>query len=239
MSRLTIIACLLVSGLTALVYQLVWTRLLGLSFGTTTEAIATVLAVFSGGLALGNWLAARLLVRLARPLRAYAALEAGIGLYALVTLPLLWNLDALHDLVGAPESRLALGVLRFAAAALLLLPPTLAMGATLPVVARALVTRDEALGRWSAWLYGANTVGAVLGAYLCGFWSIPLLGLTRTLVAAGCTNLLVGALAAWAARGATPLAPPPPDPPRAADEPSRRAFLFYFAISGFVAIGYE
>jgi spermidine synthase len=239
MNRLAIVACLLFSGLTALVYQLVWTRLLGLSFGTTTEAIATVLAVFFGGLALGNWLAARALVRLSRPLRVYAALEFGIGAWALASLPILWNLDSLHALAGAPESRAALGALRFAAAALLLLPPTLAMGATLPVVARALITRDEVLGRWSAWLYGANTVGAVLGAYACGFWAIPLLGLTHTLVAAGCTNLAVGALAWWAGRDAEAHAPRPVETPAPADAPSRRAFLFYFAVSGFVAIGYE
>ena len=240
MGHLAIVACLLFSGLTALVYQLVWTRLLGLAFGTTTEAIASVLAVFFGGLALGNWLAARWLTRLRRPLRVYAALEAGIGAWALASLPILWNLDALHGVLGAPESRAGLGVLRFAVSALLLLPPTLAMGATLPVVARALVTRDEALGRWSAWLYGANTLGAVLGAYLCGFWSIPLLGLTRSVLVAGCTNLAVGALAAFASRGLPALAPAPElDRAASGDAPARRAFLFYFAVSGFVAIGYE
>jgi spermidine synthase len=237
--QLVLAVCLLFSGACALIDQLVWTRWLGLSFGTTTEAIAAVLSVFFGGLALGNWLAARRLARVALPLRVYAALEAAIGGFALLSLPLLRHLDALYELVGVPESGARLTALRIACAALLLLPPTLAMGATLPVVARGLVTRDDALGRTSAFLYGANTLGAVLGAYLCGFWAIPLLGLTRTLVAAACTNLAVAALAALAARGAAPVAPEPDaddDPTPARD---RRAFLAFFAVSGFVAIGYE
>jgi spermidine synthase len=237
--RIVLAACLLFSGLCALIDQLVWTRWLGLSFGTTTEAIAAVLSVFFGGLALGNWLAARRLTRVARPLRVYAALEAAIGGFTLLSLPLLQRMGALYEQVGVPESAAGLTALRIACAALLLLPPTLAMGATLPVVARAAVTRDEALGRTSALLYGANTLGAVLGAYLCGFWAIPLLGLTRTLVAAACTNLAVAALAAFAARRAPPVAlePEPADDPTSARD--RRAFLAFFAVSGFVAIGYE
>ncbi|HUV38143.1 MAG TPA: hypothetical protein VMY39_00945, partial [Planctomycetota bacterium] len=83
------IGCLVFSGLAALVYQMVWTRLLGFAFGTTTEAIGTVLAIFFGGLALGNLLASRTLDRIQRPLRVYAWLELGVGVFALASLPLL------------------------------------------------------------------------------------------------------------------------------------------------------
>ncbi|HVN37826.1 MAG TPA: fused MFS/spermidine synthase, partial [Myxococcota bacterium] len=239
MQQLVLAICLLFSGLCALIDQLVWTRWLGLSFGTTTEAIAAVLSVFFGGLALGNWIAARQLTRVARPLRVYAALEAAIGVFALLSLPLLRHMGALYEVVGVPESAAGLTALRIACAALLLLPPTLAMGATLPVVARGLVTRDDALGRTSAVLYGANTLGAVLGAYLCGFWAIPLLGLTRTLVAAACTNLAVAVLAAFAARRSPAVAPEPDVADEEIPARNRRAFLAFFAVSGFVAIGYE
>ena len=91
--RGAILFCLVFSGLSALVYQIIWTRLLGFAFGTTTEAISTVLAVFFGGLALGNFAAARLQARVERPLRLYAVLELGIGAYALLSLPLLRGLD--------------------------------------------------------------------------------------------------------------------------------------------------
>jgi spermidine synthase len=119
-----------------------------------------------------------------RPLRVYAALEAFVGAFALLSLPLLRGLPESYAFVGVPESAFGLGALRIAAAALLLLPPTLAMGATLPVVARGFVVRDQSLGRACAQLYSANTFGAVLGAYACGFWLIPELGLARSVLAA-------------------------------------------------------
>jgi hypothetical protein len=78
LARVAIVACLGFSGFSALVYQVLWTRLLGFAFGTTTEAIGAVLAVFFGGLALGNLLAARRLSRLRRPLAVYAR-SARIG----------------------------------------------------------------------------------------------------------------------------------------------------------------
>jgi spermidine synthase len=240
--RLAIAACLVFSGLTALVYQIIWVRLLGFTFGTTTAAVSTVLAVFFGGLALGNLLAALRLVRVRRPLRVYALLELAIGLYALASLPLLRSLDFLYALVGVEHGPAAMTVIRFAAASAVLLPPTVAMGATLPVVARGLVTDDATLGRWSAILYTANTLGAVAGAYLCGFWLIPSLGLTRTVLAAGATNLAVAA-AVLAAAGrivATGPVGAAAGPALGGAEARRRgSFLVFFAVSGFVAIGYE
>ena len=239
--RLAIVLCLGFSGLTALIYQIVWTRLLGFAFGTTTEAVAGVLAVFFGGLALGSGLAARWLARVRRPLRLYAWLELGIGAFALLSLPLLRQLDDLTAWIDLDASAAMRTAVRLAAAAAVLLPPTAAMGATLPVVARGLVTEDATLGRTSAILYGANTLGAVLGAYLCGFWLIPELGLGRTIAVAGLVNVAV-ALAVLALAGGLRSA----DPSAAAGAPETASgsagagpFLAFFAVSGFVAIGYE
>src|SRR5512145_2798953 len=208
--RAAVTACLVFSGLSALVYQIIWVRLLGFTFGTTTEAVSTVLAVFFGGLALGNLWAAARLTRVERPLRVYALLELGIGLYALASVPLLQSLSGVHVLLGAGQGPLAQTALRLAGSAAVLLPPTIAMGATLPVVARGLVTEDASLGRWSALLYAANTAGAVLGAYLCGFWLIPGLGLSRTVLLAGLVNLGVAAAVLAIAGGMrAPAAAPP------------------------------
>ncbi len=241
--RWLLIGCLVFSGMAALVYQIVWTRLLGLSFGTTTEAIGTVLAVFFGGLALGNLLAARTLDRIRRPLRVYAWLELGIGAFALASLPLLLRLDDVFAWVGADHGPWAMTAIRAGVAAVVLLPPTAAMGATLPVVARGLVEQDATLGRWSAWLYTANTFGAVLGAYLCGFWAIPQLGLTHTVWTASAVNLGVAALVLLGAgglRSAPALAAAPSNlVESAAPARGRGWFLLFFGISGFVAIGYE
>jgi spermidine synthase len=243
--RLLLLGCLVFSGLTALVYEVLWTRLLGFVFGTTTEAIGTVLAIFFAGMALGNLLAARRLVRVERPLRLYALLELGIGSFALASLPLLKHLDVLYAWFGAEPDAVATAALRIGGAALVILPPTIAMGATLPVVARGLVEKDATLGRWSALLYTANTLGAVLGAYGCGFWLLPGLGLTFTLIAAALVNMTVaGVVLALAGQVRAPAwVDEPPDTVREPDgpvQPSARGwFLFFFGVSGFVAIGYE
>src|SRR5262245_56664152 len=191
--RAAIAGCLVFSGLSALIYQIIWVRLLGFTFGTTIEAVSTVLAVFFGGLALGNLAAAARRAEVARPLRLYALLELGIGLYALASVPLLRGLSGVDVFLGAGQGPLAQTALRFAGSAAVLLPPTIAMGATLPVVARGLVTEDASLGRGSALLYAANTLGAVLGAYLCAFWLIPGLGLYRTVLVGALANLGVAA----------------------------------------------
>ena len=131
---------------------------------------------------------------------------------------------------------------RIGLASLVLLPPTVAMGATLPVVARGLVSDDGTLGRWSAILYAANTFGAVLGAYLCGFWLVPELGLTRAVLAAGVVNLGVAAFVLVAAGSLRAPATPAAGPSNEEVTVGRRpiaAFLFFFGVSGFVAIGYE
>jgi spermidine synthase len=242
-TRALLTACLVFSGLSALVYQVLWTRLLGFAFGTTTEAIGTVLAVFFAGMALGNWIAARRIERIVRPLRLYAMLELGIGGFALFTLPLLRSLDGIYALTGADLGPGAMLALRAGISALILLPPTVAMGATLPAVARGLVASDASLGRWSAYLYSANTLGAVAGAYLCGFWMIPGLGLTRTIVVAAAINLAVAA-AVWAGAGHVRTAAATADDPASIPddarlEGGRRWFLLFFGLSGFVAIGYE
>jgi spermidine synthase len=245
MKRRVAALALVFSGFTALVYEIIWTRLLGFAFGTTTEAIGTVLAVFFGGMAIGNWLAARCSSRISRPLRVYALLELGVGAFALVSLPLLRRLDVLYALVGVDHSSAAMATIRLVASALVLLPPTIAMGATLPVVARGVVGSDGTIGRWSAILYAANTLGAVGGAYLCAFWLIPGFGLTGSVILAGTVNLLVAfvvfalagrqTVATWGENaGAACAGEPTAEPGR-----GRAAFLVFFGISGFVAIGYE
>jgi len=242
MSRAAVTLALLFSGLAALVYQVLWTRLLGFVFGTTSEAIGSVLAVFFAGMALGNWCAARRLSRVRRPLRIYGWLELGIGTWALLSLPILKSLPAIYGWVGGDPGPAATAALRGLTTATLLLPPAIAMGATLPVVARGVVGEDATLGRWSALLYAANTLGAVAGAYLSGFWLLPELGLTAAVCTAAAVNLgVAGAVLVFL--GNVPAATPPDrtwtHAAEAGPQPERAAFLAFFAISGFVAIGYE
>src|SRR5438477_9157285 len=163
--------CFFLSGASGLVFEVVWTRELGLVFGSTTLAISTVLSVFMGGLALGSVLAGRIADRLREPLRTYALAEAGVGLYGLAIPFLLTLYPALNAQMyrAVGEHRVGLSLLRFAATAALLLLPTTLMGATLPLLSRHLAVRGEMnrqgggdlghLGVKIGTLYAANTLG--------------------------------------------------------------------------------
>jgi spermidine synthase len=154
------------SGCAALIYQIVWFQQLTLAIGSSALSLGVLLATFLGGLGLGSLLASRTTSR-HPPLLRYALLELAIGLLGLVTLaamPLLGGAYAALAGTGA----VSLG-LRLAVAALALLPATLLMGATLPVVAVWL--RADARGAaWLGWCYAANTVGGVAGSVAAGFY---------------------------------------------------------------------
>src|ERR1051325_2168304 len=129
-------ACFVLSGATALIYEVVWARMLGLVFGATTIAISAVLAAFMGGLALGSALASRNVRRFRKPLQAYALIEISIGLYALLV-PALFRLTdksnaAIWQLLHPGFYSFAF--VRFVLAAIVLLFPTTVMGATLPII---------------------------------------------------------------------------------------------------------
>lgn len=183
-----------VSGAVGLVYQSLWLRSFGLVFGNTTDAIAAVLATFMGGLALGSAAAARR--PSSRPLRAYARCEIGIGIAALLTVPLL------RLLPGAGLAVRALG------SAVVVLPATILMGATIPLLVAARAQRSTftaSLGR----LYRVNTLGAAFGVLASGFVLVPVLGTTVTLVIAAAANLAIGLAARRASEEEAAVAIPP------------------------------
>ena len=198
--RAVVLACFFLSGASGLIFEMVWTRGLTLVFGSTTLAISTVLATFMGGLGLGSYLAGRIADRLRAPARAYALCEIGIGVYALMVPFILARYPALNEWLWATlgERYVLLSAVRFAASALLLLVPTTLMGATLPILARYLVSRPWELGRVGlrlGTLYSVNLFGAVAGSFLAGFVLMPLLGVRATnLVAAGFNFALAAAV---------------------------------------------
>ncbi|MCA9673085.1 MAG: fused MFS/spermidine synthase [Myxococcales bacterium] len=206
--RTTLALLFFLSGLSSLVLQTVWTRLMVLAFGSTTFAVSTVLTAFMGGLALGSALAGRTAVRIVptrrRGVQIYAALELCIGLYALA-LPFIADaLPAIHRAIWGEGggSYYVFALLRFVIAALCLLLPTVAMGATLPVLAHVYCEgRDpEITGRRVGTLYAINTAGAVVGVLLAGFVLLPSVGLTTTNAIACGADVLLAALALLLAR---------------------------------------
>ncbi|MCI0586888.1 MAG: tetratricopeptide repeat protein [Planctomycetes bacterium] len=220
---------LALSGASALVDEVAWVRILTLLLGAGAPAVGTVLAVFFLGMAGGARLAGSRAPLSGDPLRAYAILEIGIGAFAVAT-PVLASLaESIYLGLGAG------GLLpRVLVASLLLLPPTLAMGATLPFALRA-APRDDA--RAGSLLYGANTLGGVAGCLLAGFLLLENLGLRGTLLASAGGNAVAAAGALLLRRGAPPLPAPAPGPP--ARDPRLSLPLLLGAGAGFLAVAAE
>ncbi len=231
----------LLSGVSGLVYQVIWARQLTLIFGATSPAITTVLAAFMLGLALGSYAAGRWASQWGHPLRAYALIELGIGTYAVAFPLLLSGLQVIHIplfrlLVDAPLTLIAV---RVALAAGLLLPPTALMGASLPVLARAVIRDPAGTGRGAGTLYGLNALGAAAGVYLVTFFLIPTVGLIKGSLVAASLNFVVAA-GAWAwARDRRGEATPAAMVPRAAASTGDVWVFLAYGCSGFAALGYE
>lgn len=186
-----LVALFFVSGATSLVYQTVWARELHHVLGTSHTAISTVLAAFMAGLGLGSAIAARRAGAVLQPLRLYGALEVGIGLWAIAFPWLVSGITPLYRVLALAPLPIAT-VLHAILAALLLLPPTTAMGATLPLLARLVADRRGTVGERISVLYASNTAGAVFGTAVAGLVLLPYAGLLATTLVAAAGNLLLG-----------------------------------------------
>ncbi len=192
-----VLLCFFFSGTTGLIYEVLWTRMLGLVFGHTVFAITTVLAAFMAGLGLGSFLFGRIADRTSHPVRLYGVLEAGIGGYTLFTPMLFRGAEAIYIPLYKYMhlSFFVFSLAQFLLIFLILLIPATLMGATLPVLSRFVVHEISGLGRQVGRLYALNTFGAVLGTYAAGFHLIPTLGLITTLRMAAVVNLGIALLA--------------------------------------------
>src|SRR5215467_5462718 len=182
------------SGATALVYEVVWSKHLSLIFGSTAYAQTVVLAVFMGGLALGNRIIGARSDLLQKPLVAYGFLEVLVGLFAFCFPWLYKAADALFTAAGSPllDHSFALLLLKCVISIGLLLLPTVMMGGTLPLLSAWLQKQSTDAGRWSARFYSINSLGAVCGAFVAGFFLIRILGLVSSLQMTALVNVLIG-----------------------------------------------
>jgi len=229
----------LLSGAAALVYQVAWQRILALHSGVGLYSVAMIVAAFMAGLGLGSLLGGRLSARLdpRASLRLFALVELAIGLFGAASPHLYY--DWLYPLASRLESpSLASGLAHFAA----LLPPTLLMGTSLPLLVRAMLRDLATAGRTIGTLYGINMLGAALGAFAAPWLLIPRGGIPGAALVAACGNLLAGAGALALARAAAT--------PREAELPAAEApataarhpfvlWLSLYALSGFVALSLE
>jgi spermidine synthase len=191
------------SGATALVYEVLWTRQFVSLFGATAPAISATLAAIFLGLAVGSAVVGRRCARWPRPLRTYGVIEFGIGLAALLVIPLLGLYEHIFPVVyhyfsGNPT---AFTVVKTCLAVAALFAPAFLMGGTLPLLAQAFASSPQTLGEVGSGVYAANTFGATAGALSVPFWLLPTFGADRSYYLAAAVNVCVGVSAIWLDRG--------------------------------------
>ena len=238
------------SGIAALIYQIVWAKKLELVFGVSLYATSAVVTTFMAGLALGSLLIGRLADRWKSPLVLFALLQAGIAGFAFLFPGILLLLKRIYVAFYGPfgESHYAMSLVRFALAFLALIVPTSLMGGTLPVIARAYVATPKHLGRDVASLYSANNVGAFLGCLMTGYLFLELLGPMGALWLAAALNLLAVLVSlhvnkVWGTQLAAPETEhePPVSAARMPDSLGRpvRVALWVFGLEGVASLVYQ
>jgi spermidine synthase len=195
----------LFSGVFALVYEVTWARMLSREFGSDAVAIAIVVSVFMLGLGLGARLAGVWGDRLHNPLRVYGILEIVLGAYVLASPWLIGGFMPLLALLGERgiEHAWLLNFARITLGMVVLLPPTLIMGASLPLLARFAVDVAKHIPSAVISLYSINIVGAVVGVLAAGFWLLPAMGMTRVLTLVGLANVMLGLVVLVLSRSVT------------------------------------
>src|ERR1700686_4146901 len=244
-----LLLCFFFSGAAGLIYQVAWSKALGLIFGHTAYAVAAVLAVFMGGLAAGSAWLGRWSERRERPIALYGWIELGVAATGAVSLAGLAGVRTVYVAAYpyASGNGASLLALRFVGTAIVLFLPTFLMGGTLPVLVRGLAGDSAGLGTRLARLYWINTAGAVVGTLAAGFICLPILGLRQTLGVAVALNLLAGTLALRLSRQEPAAIPPAmpgvasfPHKENAAPSALPSRFLcICFGIVGATAMAYE
>jgi len=248
-----ILTCFFLSGMTALIYEIIWMRMISRVIGGAPFAVSTILVVFMGGMGVGSYIASRKADQMEeiRLVRIYGLLELAIGIYALCVPILLMLLKGVYGFLynALFAHTLLYNLFIFAGAVVLLALPAVCMGATLPVLCRFYVSRLSHVGTHAGRLYGLNTIGAAAGSLLCGFWLINALGVWGTLLAAVAVNCTIGAICLRIKPSSqdkgqkkTPAAEDrkrPALPPAPETGCTNTAALIIFLVSGFCAMAYE
>ena len=245
--RQGLLAIFVLSGFAGLIYQSIWSHYLGLFLGHAAYAQALVLAIFMGGMALGAAWIGHAGQRWRNLIRGYAIIEAVIGCLGLLfhwifTGVMALSYDWLIPSLGSPW---AIDMARWGIAALLILPQTILLGMTFPLMSGGLIRRFPGrAGNLLGSLYFTNSIGAAIGALAAVFILLPWVGLPGAMVSAGILNFVVAALAWWLAREpepaiARPTATQAEPEQRLLHNPLLRLVLFGTALSGAASFVYE
>ena len=227
MIRAVALVLTVLTGFSGLIYEVTWQKYLATLLGSHSEATAAVLGIFLGGLSVGYALFGRIVRRLfarastqsapTRLLVLYGVIEAGIGIWALLFPTLFSGVHALSLQLALDSQGLGFALDVFFTV-LLVGPPAVLMGGTIPILTQALSRGLEDATRFHAFVYGFNTTGAFAGALAGAFVLIPALGLDATLAWMGAVNIVAGVLFALLGLRAGPALPPPDAPDAAVPE---------------------
>src|SRR5262249_27197713 len=252
-SRSVFYVIFFLSGVTGLVYEVIWVRMTGLVFGNTSHAISIVLGAFMAGLALGSWKLGQTADRTTNPLRLYGLLEVGIGLSAALVPLVFRGLDSFYWTIAPTVASIPGGasLIRFVTSFVVLITPTFLMGGTIPVLTRFFTDRIEEVERKVGVLYALNTFGAAAGSLVAALVLIPGIGNIRTTLIIATINVAIGLFAMWlsgsevSARASVPGgdqgsdSSSPVAETSSVDPAADRLVLMTLAVSGFVSMMYE
>lgn len=181
------LALFFLSGFTGLCYEICWIRSAGQIFGSTNFAVSSVVALFFTGMALGSHYFGSRSKKYLQPLKVYALLEIGIGLFAASSLYLQSIFEIPYHLLYPAyfQNSIVISTIRLLLIALVIIPPTFLMGGTLPLFTEFYEATGSSTSDRLALLYAVNTIGAAFGCLVCGFLLLPLLGVRTTLMVIG------------------------------------------------------
>jgi spermidine synthase len=185
-----------ISGMTALIYEIIWIRPLSLVFGTTIYAFSTIIASFILGLAVGSWIAGKYTDRMKNPLKYFAFVHLGIAFFGLLLLPLFSILPGLYlEIYKAtfPQQSFFMLIQIFMSMAMISLPAAL-MGSTLPIMMKTYSKKFSTIGNDVGKLDGINSLGAMFGTLAAGFLLIPLVGIEGSIIFTALINAGIGIL---------------------------------------------
>lgn len=194
--RWSVLAILALSGFAAMAYQIAWTRLLSMVIGNSVYAFSAILTTFLAGIAMGSLLFVKQIDRVKDKPFLLGAVQGIIFLTVILSMPMMDSLPALFITLfrGLSGSFLGLVLIDFIVASSAILIPTLLMGVTFPIAIRIYANRTDGLGEGVGRLYSVNTVGCIFGAFLTGFYFIPLIGVQKTIIAISGLNLLASVI---------------------------------------------
>ena len=246
-----VLSLLFLAGFSGLVYEVVWIRILTLTFGGTVFATSAVLCAFMGGLALGSWVAGKWVDRHHSPLLLFATVQFALGVFGLGLMPLFSGLTHFYVLTyqALHPGFYTLTSIRFIFSVLVLLVPVALIAAVFPIITKLVISARSRVGQGVALVYGVDTIGAVTGAAMAGFVLLPVADVTATVHVAVGLNFVVSLLAflmylrtkaAWAETPSQELEAVSPDSSKLSLSPrATRVLLGAFAVSGAAALSYQ